>query len=175
MTPEAFQRWQSMRGTESRWRQDARARMIAVVREQRDLGNLASDRVLLEAIDAAYPFGERKHFPYKMWLVERRIFLDAMRAPARALSREEAEVCSIARDLVELGRFDEARKLVQEQAPYRVTRDCPACGALAGNDCWDFDLKQRGGTYSGKRMLIVPHHARLVGHLDAGPLFEARS
>lgn len=179
MTPEAFQRWQSMRGPESRWRQDARAVIIRVVREQRDLGKLDDDAALLKAVDAAYPFGERNYLPYKMWLLERRLFRDACTVPPPAPSREEAEVCSVARDLVELGRIDEARKLVEEQAPYRVTRDCPACGALAGDPCVDFEYEDPPvpgyGQYpTGQRWLIVPHHARLVGHNDAGPLFEAR-
>lgn len=26
-------------------------------------------------VDAAYPFGERKYFPYKMWLKERKAYL----------------------------------------------------------------------------------------------------
>lgn len=28
------------------------------------------------AIDAVYPFGERQYHPYKMWLKERKIYLD---------------------------------------------------------------------------------------------------
>lgn len=28
-----------------------------------------------KAIDAAYPFGPRKYYPYKMWLRERRAYL----------------------------------------------------------------------------------------------------
>ncbi len=32
-----------------------------------------ADRIA--AVDAAYPFGERTHFPYKAWLAERRKYL----------------------------------------------------------------------------------------------------
>lgn len=28
------------------------------------------------AIDGAYPFGQRKYHPYKMWLIERRAYLE---------------------------------------------------------------------------------------------------
>lgn len=77
MTPDQLHRWQTMRGPKSMWRRDARAVMIHVVREQRNLGRLEDDTALLSAIDTAYPFGERKHLPYKMWLLERRLFRDA--------------------------------------------------------------------------------------------------
>lgn len=39
---------------------------------------LPDDTALAErvkAIDAAYPFGERAHHPYKVWLKERRAYL----------------------------------------------------------------------------------------------------
>lgn len=180
MTPEALHLWSTMRGPESHWRQDARSVMIRVVREQRDLGKLGDDAALLKAVDAAYPFGERKYLPYKMWLLERKLFRDACTVPAATPSREEAEVCSVARDLVELGRHDEARKLVEEQAPNRLGRECAACGAKPGKPCREFEyddppIPGYGQYATGEIPLIVPHHARLVGHRDASPLFEARS
>jgi hypothetical protein len=164
VTPEAFHLWQTMRGPTSHWRQAARATMIAVVREHRDRGELADDAELQKAVDAAYPFGERKYLPYKMWLLERKLFRDACVVPAATPSADEVGVCEVARDLVELGRHDEARKLVEEQAPNRLGRRCPVCAAKIGAPCYAHDALY----------LIVPHHARLVGHRDAGPLFDAR-
>lgn len=41
--------------------------------------SLEQNAVLKErkaAIDAVYPFGERQYHPYKMWLKERKIYLD---------------------------------------------------------------------------------------------------
>lgn len=109
----------------------------------------------LKLIDAAYPFGARVHWPYKQWLVERAAFVEAA---SSAPSRDEAAVCLVAHDLVELGRIDEARALMDEQAPNRLKRPCPACGARAGAAC---------------RELLVPHEARLTGRGGSGPLFEA--
>lgn len=34
-----------------------------------------------KAIDAAYPFGPRAHWPYKAWLAERRVFFAAHGLP----------------------------------------------------------------------------------------------
>lgn len=38
---------------------------------------------LLKLVDAAYPFGEREHHPYKVWLSERRKLIDSLTNPAR--------------------------------------------------------------------------------------------
>lgn len=176
--PEALQLWHSMRGPESRWRQEARAVMIRVVREQRDAGLLNDDVALLRAVDAAYPFGEREHLPYKMWLLERKLFRDACTVPAATPTADEVGVCEVASDLVQLGRFDEARKLLEEQAPNRLGRTCPACGSAPGRHCVElhpdasFIALDHPTTHRRSvSQLIVPHYARLVGHRDAGPLF----
>lgn len=52
------------------WATRAR-RVIAVVRADAREAGLDAKRTLA-AIDAAYPFGPRKHWPYKAWLAERR-------------------------------------------------------------------------------------------------------
>jgi hypothetical protein len=79
------------------------------------------------------------------------------------LSRDEADTCEVARDLVEKAGPAPAprdlRRLAEliEQAPNRLAWSCPVCGSMAGENCiW----------------LLVPHHARLVGHLDTRPLLE---
>lgn len=175
MTLEALGLWERMRAPESHWRRAARETMIRVVREQCGLGNLGDNAALLKAIDAAYPFGERKYLPYKMWLLERKLFRNACAVPSPP-SRDETEVCSVARDELELHpeRADEIRRMLDERAPNRLGRKCMACGARTGEECIDLTLPiEFVGTKAGE--LLVPHEARLIGHLDAGPLFEARS
>lgn len=56
----------------SSWDDSARATIAKVH------GTLSADVTLQErtrAVDAAYPFGERKYFPYKAWLKARRAYL----------------------------------------------------------------------------------------------------
>lgn len=129
---------------------------------------------LLKLADAAYPFGERKYHPYKAWLAERKVFREAIAAPAPP-SADEAAVCEVARDMVLDGRLEEARVLL-EQAPNRLARKCPACGAGPGDACVEYEYEdppvEGFGMYpTGKTELLVPHHARLDGHRDAGPVF----
>ena len=178
MTPEALRLWATMRAPESHWRRSARETIRTVVAAHPEL--LDNDAQLLAAIDRAYPFGERRMLPYKMWLLERKLFRDACTVPAATPGREDAEVCSVARDLIEIGRVDEARQLVEEQAPNPLARRCPACDAAPGKPCRDFEyddppIPGYGQYATGEVPIIVPHEARLVGHRDAGPLFEARS
>lgn len=175
MTPEALHLWQTMRGPESRWRQSARAVMIRVVREQRDLGRLDDDAALLAAVDAAYPFGERKYLPYKMWLLERRLFRDACSVPAATASADEAAACMVARDMLADERprpVAEVLAMLDEQAPNRLGRKCPVCAAVVGGECRNLE-----SVYDTKKtaLLVVPHEARLTGHLDAGPLFSSEA
>lgn len=132
---------------------------------------------LLAAVDAAYPFGIRKHQPYKDWLTERKLLHEALADVGKVAlpTKDEIDACEVARDMVEEGRLDDARAVL-EQAPNRLARKCPACGAAIGSPCGEsrpaprphaspFDGIDRGVT------MLVPHHARLVGHLDAVPRF----
>jgi len=48
------------------WRQVAAPIIFNVLRETEG----RSEREIRKALRAAYPFGERKHFPYKTWLDE---------------------------------------------------------------------------------------------------------
>lgn len=194
MTLEARTLWMSRRAPESQWRRAAIA-AIGRVLNAASPELLADDVALLKAIDAVYPFGERKYLPYKMWLLERRLFREACAAPAATPSADEIGVCEVAGDLVQLGRIDEARKLL-EQAPNRLGRRCPACGARPGQLCASMPAEDNEkrctcperashddiaaapppghscrGCGAESRWLLVPHLARLVGHRDAGPLF----
>jgi hypothetical protein len=44
----------------------------------------ADEKAIRKAISAAYPFGERDYWPYKVWLDEVRRQLEARRRPAQA-------------------------------------------------------------------------------------------
>lgn len=179
MTPEAKRLWMQKRVPKSRWRREA---IVAIGRvlmsASPDL--LADDDALLKAVDAAYPFGERKYLPYKMWLLERKLFREAMVAPAGTPSSDEAGVCEVAGDLVQLGRIDEARRLL-EQAPNRLGRKCPACAMPVGTPCIDMSRPPTAEDWVGAgdnrrirpgwRDMIVPHQARLAGG-HPGPLFR---
>ena len=57
--------------TDSRYSQAVRA--IGIVHDAAPAGASLKDRLV--AIDAAYPFGERKYWPYKMWLKARREYI----------------------------------------------------------------------------------------------------
>ncbi len=50
-----------------KWRQRSRE---AIARAVRDLPSDATLPALRTSLRAAYPFGERRHFPYKVWLSE---------------------------------------------------------------------------------------------------------
>jgi len=43
----------------------------------------------IRAIDDAYPFGEKQHHPYKMWLRARNKYLDHYRGPKHPSPLEE--------------------------------------------------------------------------------------
>jgi hypothetical protein len=142
---------------------------------------------ILDLVDAAYPFHERKYQPYKDWRKERTLFITALRPPAMPTA-DDVAACEVARDLIEDGDPDqEILASLLAQAPNRLARKCGACGAAPGKPCrelggipsdeqrritWGDDLKPR---LVESVSLLVPHHARLVGHLDAGPLFTSRS
>ena len=59
--------------TVSRWRVYSREVIEKVARE---VGTEDKDK-LRKAISAAYPFGPREHYPYKIWLSEVRDFMNA--------------------------------------------------------------------------------------------------
>lgn len=54
------------------WRDLAMQAMFRVYAEQRQAG--ANPQQIADAIDKAYPFGERRYWPYKAWLSARKWF-----------------------------------------------------------------------------------------------------
>jgi hypothetical protein len=117
---------------------------------------------VLKVVDAAYPFGARTNFPYKAWLQERSLLIEALMAPEP--TEEEFQVLLVADDLVEEERFDEALKLVEEQAPNRHARKCVVCGRPRGQPCREPDLSSYGSLFGMQTKFkdrIVPHRARI--------------
>lgn len=119
----------------SRWRVRARGAISRVI----DANPEADTRTLLAAVDAAYPFGERAHHPYKAWLAERAQLIDDLKSDTPP-SPEEWAAIEVAGDLLELGRAEEARKLLDEQAPLRHARRCESCGAAPGKPCREAEV-----------------------------------
>jgi hypothetical protein len=124
-------------------------------------------RGVLVEVDEAYPFGERLHWPYKCWLVQRRTFIDALDGRgvlARVVTQDERDACEVASDLVELGRADEALALLDLVAPSRLDRKCPACGARVGKPCFDLGraVQNHIGLWCPEFERVVPHAARMA-------------
>ena len=184
--PSDITEWREMRPPVSRWRRRSRATIDILQQENPD----ADRKTILGLLVAAYPFAERTGAAYQAWLKERSIFLAAIAGPPTLPSADEIGVCEVAREMLELAglggpeRTDEARRLLEEQAPNRLARQCSVCAMASGRPCVDLDTPpadlvpgQLGRPRPGWRRLrdlIVPHHARLVGHAYPGPLFEAR-
>ncbi len=61
----------------SHWSKEAKATIARVVAENPG----KDDEELLDLIDAAYPFGMREYWPYKVWLSERRAWRLSRIAP----------------------------------------------------------------------------------------------
>lgn len=116
------------------WRQRALAAMLPVV----EAFVLLPPPINVHALDGqlreAFPFGSRQHYPYKAWLEERRKLLRSINHNV-PLEPEQYGVVEVARDLVQLGREDEAKALLAEQCPRLLERDCPACGVRYGHPC----------------------------------------
>jgi hypothetical protein len=95
---------------------------------------------VMRAIDAAYPFGPRRHHPYKIWLDERRkLAAELMRGPAGTAA----------------------------SSPLAIA--CPSCGAGEGRMCRDiatggalFDEQEQHAFHDARR-------SRDSGPLFAGP------
>lgn len=163
--------WKSSRLPNGRWKRRARQAIRAAV-DTMPPEQIADPKWVIRRVDAAYPFIERKYQPYKDWLHERRIFITALGGDPELPSADEVAACMVARDMLEEGR-DEATVMafLDENAPNRLARKCPACGHQSPGYCRNLesmhDITQRA-------LLIVPHEARLVGHLGNGPLFGDR-
>lgn len=118
-----------------RWRKRSRAVICDVIAANPD----ADTAALLTLVDAAYPFGEREHHPYKAWLAERKLLIgDLDPAPKSA---EEWGVVLVAIDMEEEGRgADAIRALLDEQAQNRHSRPCPTCAARKGDPCREAEV-----------------------------------
>lgn len=131
------------------WRRRARAAICRAVESYLNTHADIEAAELRRLVDDAYPFGMRKYHPYKMWLSERRAFLDLLEQP-QPMSAAEVAAIDVAIDLVELGRVDEAEALLRDQAPNRLNAKCPACNAGRGRRCND-----------GDGVRVIPHAARV--------------
>jgi hypothetical protein len=82
---------------EETWSERARKTIGTVLKNYTDGGGdlvylNSNDRKLLKkAIDDAYPFYERRCFPYKAWLLERRKVFIALDIPLRSSSRKSPD------------------------------------------------------------------------------------
>lgn len=174
--------WLLRGSSESTWRSRAFYAMKRVVEPYtRTHPEPYDTRALMSLVDDAYPFGERSMHPYKMWLLERRILWAVLTPKEQQPTAEDLAACEVAADLVELGRDDEARWLLEEQAPRRLNRACPACAAPVGKSCMDpgervaIDRTEIG---AGLAHVIEKHNRvpRVVPHLarvqPTGPLFD---
>lgn len=74
------------------WYDDAYAVMLAVWQEQSDAGRGPQD--IADAIDAAYPFGDRAYYPYKAWLKARKDFCARYSLPRRTSKRLPPDLLS---------------------------------------------------------------------------------
>lgn len=70
---------------------------------------------------------------------------------------------------------EQAVKLLDEQAPRRLNRKCPVCGAFYGKPCFELVEKEAttdyGVSFAGRSHVrnemrrvyrVVPHHSRLI-------------
>ncbi len=112
----------------SKWRDHA----ARVIRDVVEANPHLDDVALLCAIDDAYPFGPRKHLPYKMWLEERakaRAAIAARTNPADPLGRP-CGACGAS-----IGK--QCRRIAEEgvlrAGSYHEARSTPTSGPLFEN------------------------------------------
>jgi hypothetical protein len=86
------------------WRERAR-RTIDQVRADAKRHQLTPEETK-RAIDAAYPFGARAHYPYEAWLIERKIALVALGLAKAATAK--------LRDLVAERKREEHDRLIAD-------------------------------------------------------------
>jgi hypothetical protein len=186
-------RWRDAPLPISQWRRHARFAMRDAIRDLLKSRAPLDEASILAVVDAAYPFGERARHPYKAWLQERVLLREYLaggpRSKIEGPTAEDAAACEVAVDLVELGRVDEAKALLAQQAPRRLNRVCQACGAEVGKPCREQreEIVVDNGLHYDKRTgrirdhiplsrvikkwveLDVPHLARVT--VTNGPLF----
>lgn len=147
----------------SKWGRRARV----AIREVLEVLALAAPdldaKSILERVDAAYPFGERAHEPYKRWLEERRLLASDLRPGPSA---DEWAAIEVAGDMLEEGRpVAEILALLDEQASNRHVRPCPTCGRGANRPCYEPGAAAL--TFGSGRTMplgpdrLIPHAARV--------------
>lgn len=159
MTP--FEQWFQLPRPTSRWRIRARAAIRgAILHSFGDCPEHFNEDAVMVAVDAAYPFGPRSHHPYKAWLAERKLFKETvLTMPIEfAPTADDYAACEVATDLVEMGRDDEARQLLADQAKRRLARACPTCGVARDMQCREIV----GDDVAIAPSRIVPHLARVA-------------
>lgn len=179
--------WRLIEQPQSSWRRRSRSRMDIAIQDAKP----TTFEQLLAAVDAAYPFGERAMHPYKAWRAERKLLKECLADPLPAPTDEDYGAVLAAIDMFELGDVDGARKLLDDQAPRRLNRECSVCGAKVGVACREQvgveieesigtsiankERKPMAVTLSRKRDkfvdLVVPHLARVMPERVNGPLF----
>jgi len=140
------------------WRKRAWRVMRPVVERfvaKRDGGQPFTAGGLLTAIDAAR---EEARVPDtgKRWIQECIKLLGVLRNHGEIWpgpSQVDVDICNVARDLVELERFAEAKELMA-QARGALNRPCDACGAKLGAPCLEI-------TRGARTELVVPHVSRV--------------
>lgn len=119
------------------WRRRARSAMHSVVESYVNTHPSVQPDELIKLVDAAYPFGERAMHPYKAWLQERKELIAVLRPEVLELpTADDFAAVEVAADLYESTEDAEAtKKLLDDQAPRRLNRACPACGAKPKRPC----------------------------------------
>lgn len=149
---EALRAWFLSRRPVSRWRSKAREVIGFTILGNEDLG----PKELLAAIEAAYPFGEREHHPYKAWRAEIAIIKSVLLARPEP-TRDEAAACEVAADLLEqTGDVAAVQRLLAEQAPNRLARTCLACAAAIGRPCFDLEMEAVAITAEDAKIAGLP-------------------
>lgn len=147
------------------WRKRVWRAMRPVVEKflaAREAGEALSVGHLLSAVEDARA-AARIPAHGKRWRQEHGKLVDILQAQRELWpppSVDEAAACSVAHDLAELGRTEEAAKLLAAQAPHHLGRPCPACGSKVGKPCVEIGFQLGYAKTSTPR--TVPHEARYV-------------
>lgn len=87
------------------WKNRARATILEVMRQALVEG--LDRETMIKRVDAAYPFGQRKNYPYQAWLeVRRGLLFDGQPTPTKFHYQPPTEAAKM-RAAGERGLFDE--------------------------------------------------------------------
>lgn len=121
----------------SHWRRHARRAIDAALKaydeQPTELDAEADRKARIAAIDAAYPFTERRYWPYKMWLLERRRAIALMTSTATRPIDRQCPACGAA--ALRSCRDIESRAIMETFHEARVRGLSPTSnGPLFGED-----------------------------------------